>query len=613
MYISNMTLSDMNGAKMKKKTIKRKTPKHKKKIPINPIIHESSKSQLIGLPYDRKTHVQSLLKQIDEKILDFVFDSIRTEGKYYYQEFSKEDFDKIFFKEKNLFSVLNSLSDREISNIYDSLKVKIDKEILKITQLNANIPKKLQEEDLVIKVWSSINEDYLKDYNAKLKSRGLPILILNPKYNNLREILPPNKILSAQRDIDDLDAIKEHYRFNKLTALSESETNKLKDVIIEHVLFSRSYLIYNTELEKFKKLFPSTEESKKIKLKPIKFSNPKDIIIDVLELKSERDIINSLDDEVQLEMKAIPIEKDLEGQIHATAKDFGFGYGFFDNLKNIFTNSFSASLDKVQKTYYPLIITKIQIYRTPVEKVPLALLKLLSAGNFDYKSVYDQLFHLYCVFELANETRTGFLYQLTEKNPNIVWESRSNLISTAQNAQSVLFDVQSASKNIVRFGDMIKVLKANVGKQLYDYNAAQNNCQLYILNLIKATCAIISVPVPKNLTDFIYQDLSGVLPSTSTSSKIANAVTDTAHVLNRVKTALTGKGKDRKKLRSRDGKKVGKGLIGLYNKSEYDNSDDKVNKDNDLKDLKGSNLISRNEIISKRLQSKIDSKIDKVL
>ena len=311
-------------------------------------------------------------------------------------------------------------------------------------------------------------------------------------------------------------------------------------------------------------------------------------------------------------MKAIPIEKylerDLEGQIGATAKDFGFGEGFFDNLKNIFTNTFSAPLDKVQKSYYALIITKIQIYRTPVEKVPLALLKLLSAGNFDYKSVYDQLFHLYCVFELANETKTGFLYQLTEKNPNIVWESRSNLISTAQNAQSVLFDVQSASKNIVRFGDMIKVLKANVGKSLYDYNASQNNCQLYILNLIKATCAIISVPVPKNLTDFIYQDLSNVLPSTSGTSKIANAVTDTAHVLGRVKTALTGKGKDRKKLRSREGK----GLIGLYNKSEYDNKDDKDNKDNN-DDLKGSNLISRNEIISKRLQSKIDSKIDKVL
>jgi len=760
-YISNIELL---GGKLKKKKATKKKIATKKKVSINSKKYIRDiparekypipERQLIGLPYDRKSHVETIINQIEDKVLDTVLDSIHNEGKYYYQDFSEDEFDKFFYKEKNLFSVLNSLSDREISDIYDNLKQKIDKERLKITQLNSNIPVKRQEEQLVEKVWSDIDEDYLKSYNDKQIKKGLPILILNPKYNNLSEIKPPSKGLSAINKEDDIDVIKREYRFNKLTALTENETNKLKNDIIEYILFAHSYLIEEREKEKFIKLLErenkkyripdnkKTEEKKKIlkkktekrierekeekkkekletrqlskfNVEPIStkksheerlrkyteeqtrkeeefinrvnadlinlesriekdihaeirnkvnpqrerqikqdqqyleelgnynIENPRvesdedrkrnfeekkklenkiynDILeemnIDefnkeerkrlsqkeeeekrlaqkeseiVAELKNELDEIKhkklemerklndpKLDREIaiaeqkkQRDYQEMLKEKEVNRQLNedilreghrieeekkkpksksaikkeklALKKKKERGFGLFDSLKkfgknvaNVFTNSSSPSLDRVEKAYYPLIITRIQIYRTPVEQIPLTLLKAISLGNFDYKSNFDKLYHLYCVLELANETKTGFLYQLTEKTPNIVWEDRQNLLSMATGAEQMIYTVPSTP--IVRFGSMIEQLKKNMGQTLTDYTASQYNCQDYILNILKATAQLANTTLPTSISNFIYQDISKVLAPSSTTSKIANKVTDLSHVLNRI-------------------------------------------------------------------------------
>lgn len=704
-YISN---NDLLGGKLRKK---KATKKKAKKVSINSKKYIRDiparekypipKQQLIGLPYDRKSHVETIINQIEEKVLDTVLDSIHNEGKYYYQDFSEDEFDKIFYKEKNLFSVLNSLSDREISDIYDNLKQKIDKERLKITQLNANIPLKRQEEQLVEKVWSDIDEDYLKSYNDKQIKKGKQILILNPKYNNLSQVKPPVKGLSATKDGEDLDNLKEYYRFNKLTALTENETNKLKNDIIEYILFAHSYLIEEREKGKFTKKLE--DENKKPHIK-IPITTPKDITEKILKEKAERekilkrssdkeiegdikylvkedeellhqqDILNKEEEETAIlaktieddikneidssklltgmvelqrqkdyqallreeeierqrifkeevarreveivadlkkELEEIKIKEDFDKEIErrknelklnreiATAemkkqrdyqemlkekevnrqlnedilregrrvaeekekkiknpksnsaikkeklalkKKKERGFGLFDSLKkfgknvaNVFTNSSSPSLDRVEKAYYPLIITRIQIYRTPVQDVPLTLLKAISLGNFDYKSNFDKLYHLYCVLELANETKTGFLYQLTEKTPNIVWEDRKDLLSMATGAEQMIYIVPSTPTTpIVRFGQMIEQLKKNMGQTLTEYTASQYNCQDYILNILKATAQLANTTVPSNISNFIYQDISKVLAPTSTTSKIANKVTDLSHVLNRI-------------------------------------------------------------------------------
>jgi hypothetical protein len=273
-----------------------------------------------------------------------------------------------------------------------------------------------------------------------------------------------------------------------------------------------------------------------------------------LENRIYNDILSSTEEELNIRRPIQSVEGSgifdtLKSKIKQTAK----------NIANVFTNSSSPSLDRVQKAYYPLIITRIQIYRTPVQDVPLTLLKAISLGNFDYKSNFDKLYHLYCVLELANETKTGFIYQLTEKTPNIVWEDRKDLLSMATGAEQMIYIVPSTS--IVRFGQMIEQLKKNMGKTLTDYIASQYNCQDYILNILKATAQLANTTVPSNISNFIYQDISKVLAPTSTTSKIANKVTDLSHVLNRIGQVVgigTGLDDNNVEISSKDKSKIDK-------------------------------------------------------
>lgn len=569
MYISNDNMSI--GSRLKR------TKKVSKKIPKKiPIYHEKRIKQLIGLPYDRKTHVKNLLKEIEDKIID----DIEKNDKYYYEDYTRSDFDRDFDQKRRYFSVLNVLSPTEIDAVYRDIQKIIRTSRSERSSVKGNLTRTEARRDALNGLLSKENPVKFLNNNPQKKNYfgNDPVKY---KYGIPQKLSVDGRTLLTN---DIIDEIFDESNIYKTTGFSSSEINNLLEDVYAFFV-TKDYIVSDTSE-------PSIKESESEHLGTL-----------------EHGIINSLDDEVQLEMKAIPIEKALTentkkfkfniAKIRSTSKDEpAEGQGLFDNIKNIFTNTSSSALDNVQKKYYPLIITRVQIYRTPVDKIPVQLLKLISLGNFDYKAHFDELYHLYCVFELANETRTGFLYQLTEKTPNIVWEDRKDLLSTAKGAQSMVFNLPNTP--IVRFGKMIDTLKANVGKALYQYSAAQNNCQLYILNLLKATCTEANIPVPSDLQNFIYQDLSNVLAPTSTTSKVANVVTSTAHVLNRVKSAITGKGE--------------RGVIGLYNKAQYDNMrGDKDKKDDKDVNLKGSNLISRKEIISKRLASKIDSKIDKIL
>lgn len=575
MYISNDNMS-IGGRLKKKKTSKVSKKKISKKIPIYREDREEPIKQLIGLPYDRKTHVKNLLKEIQDKIVR----DIEKDDKYYYEDYTRTDFDRDFDEKRRFFSVLNVLSPEEIDAVYRDIQKIVRNSRTERSNVKGNLTRTEARRDALNGLLSAV--DPVKFLNTNPQRRAYfgndPVKY---KYGIPKKLSVNGKTYLKDGLIDDIFDENDIY---KTTGFSRNEINNLLEAVYKSFV-DKDYIVNDTDEPYIREL----------EVEPIR-----DDDLGTL----ERGIINRLDDEVQLEMRAIPIEKELTAntkkfkfniiKIRSSSKDEpAEGQGLFDNIKNIFTNTKSSALDNVQKKYYPLIITRVQIYRTPVDKVPVQLLKLISLGNFDYKSHFDELYHLYCVFELANESRSGFLYQLTEKTPNIVWEDRKNLLSTAKGAQSMIFNLPNNSQ--VRFGKMIDTLKANVGKALYQYSAAQNNCQLYILNLIKATCTEAGISVPSNLQSFIYQDLSPVLPSTSGTSKIADVVTSTAHVLNRVKSAVTGKS-----------------LIGLYNKAQYDKMRGDKEDDKDV-NLKGSNLISRKEIINKRLASKIDSKIDKIL
>jgi predicted RNA-binding protein (virulence factor B family) len=100
-----------------------------------------------------------------------------------------------------------------------------------------------------------------------------------------------------------------------------------------------------------------------------------------------------------------------------------------------------------------------------------------------------------------------------------------------------------------------------MGKTLTQYTASQHNCQDYILNILKATTQLANTTVPSNISNFIYQDISKVLAPTSTTSKIANKVTDLSHVLNRIGQVVgigTGLDDNNVEISSKDKSKIDK-------------------------------------------------------
>jgi hypothetical protein len=620
-YISN---NDLLGGKTKRKKISSKKVSINKKRYIREIPAREKypipKQQLIGLPYDRKAHVESIIKQIEEKVVD---KALKNPDIYYYNEYSRDEFDKVFFTEKNRFSVLNSLTDKEIDTIYYNIKKQIDDIRDKETSLKGNEPIEISQFNLLNDLIRNLTISDLTNREVKLN-----------KKNNLEEL--KNKLTFLIQNKNSLKKIFNNASVFKTKGLSKVDKDTLLDTILDIALqngdldelnkttfgdieylrkkFKKGdkeieadikYLVKKDEefLRQQEELNREEEETamlaKKIEDDIKNEIDSSKLLTGMVELQKQKEYQALLREEVKkpnkisirlktkAEIEKAEIEKEelrqLENRIYndilsSTEEELNIrrpiqsveGSGIFDTLKskikqtakniaNVFTNSSSPSLDRVQKAYYPLIITRIQIYRTPVQDVPLTLLKAISLGNFDYKSNFDKLYHLYCVLELANETKTGFIYQLTEKTPNIVWEDRKDLLSMATGAEQMIYIVPSTS--IVRFGQMIEQLKKNMGKTLTDYIASQYNCQDYILNILKATAQLANTTVPSNISNFIYQDISKVLAPTSTTSKIANKVTDLSHVLNRIGQVVgigTGLDDNNVEISSKDKSKIDK-------------------------------------------------------
>lgn len=227
------------------------------------------------------------------------------------------------------------------------------------------------------------------------------------------------------------------------------------------------------------------------------------------------------------------------------------GKGLFNDLykkaKNIFTNSYSPATDKAIKMYKDNMITNVIIYRTPVSVK--SVLNFLSLGQFkdNYKMHYDDIYHLYAVFEMMQPNGQK-VYTLTEKTPNIVFESRKDLGSSAKDAQFVIYTPPKP----VNFLTMIQGAMHMLGNNFHKYSADKYNCQNYILALIDSLALFAGSSTPMNIKDFIYQDPEILFNNLNGVRKVSNTITgDIAHTLNRI----IGKGKPRRKT-IRFGKKL---------------------------------------------------------
>jgi len=179
------------------------------------------------------------------------------------------------------------------------------------------------------------------------------------------------------------------------------------------------------------------------------------------------------------------------------------GEGLFDVLRNIkdrVTGFITGKRDdyppKVRDLlarYGSLQVTNITVYRDPLQTAVDIAVNALSLGKFNQaklKGGYDTFFHLYMIVKLDNGVNLRI-----EKNEVINIEVFN---STPKGQQ---FNVVSQP---VVLNDMLNKTKEGMGeKDFFYYDPITNNCQVFILSIMKFNNLLNS---NKGLQDFILQD-----------------------------------------------------------------------------------------------------------
>ena len=195
------------------------------------------------------------------------------------------------------------------------------------------------------------------------------------------------------------------------------------------------------------------------------------------------------------------------------------------SVKKVFSpsSSYNNISTKTLAQYGNMIITDINVVRTPIQKLISTALNLLSAGKFDMlkrKYNYDTLFHLSLMCNVGGK----FIY--VEKN-EVVNISPNFTITD----QSQIRNVDLNNKSITINQMLQNTLDAIGNERFFTYDAFQNNCQDFLINILKNN----NLGSP-DVYAFIKQDVSGILRDLPPGlPKIARTITDIGAIVSRLK------------------------------------------------------------------------------
>lgn len=189
------------------------------------------------------------------------------------------------------------------------------------------------------------------------------------------------------------------------------------------------------------------------------------------------------------------------------------GKGFFDSLKYITKNTFTRPIEYIKEIVNPadklnnistrtlneygnIPIKIVSVYRRPLHFFLTTALNLLL--RFSYQEIldkygYDKLFHLYLIVKLEN-------------GKNIIMEKNSviNIAPIDNIANDEHFDINVENRNIT-MNLMIKNTYEMMGNNMYLYNAFNNNCQVFVANLLQSVDLLHG-----NAKELILQNMDGI-------------------------------------------------------------------------------------------------------
>lgn len=184
----------------------------------------------------------------------------------------------------------------------------------------------------------------------------------------------------------------------------------------------------------------------------------------------------------------------------------GFGYissfgqegdGFLDTF--VFpSNTIAPTSVTVFERHKNDVIVRATIVRKPIFKTIDKVLNWISLGKWNdakKESGYDQMFHLSLVVYSSN----GIPVKI-EKNEKIVLSDKYESMSTEQFQGLTV-------KNEMTIGELFEKTKARIGDhRFYQYNAYENNCQDFVLNLTSTLGALTPTTIA-----FVKQDTTTII------------------------------------------------------------------------------------------------------
>lgn len=165
------------------------------------------------------------------------------------------------------------------------------------------------------------------------------------------------------------------------------------------------------------------------------------------------------------------------------------------------------------------VIQSITVVRTPIETVVKKLLDFISLGTYQ-KAVseanYDNMFHLALFINGKYTLDKQETVKLSSNNP------------IKKNSESLNVNLNGKS---ITFNDLLENTRKYMGdNQFSNYDANKNNCQDFVISILKAN----GLDTPE-LTSFIKQDAQAVFSKLpSFTEKLAHTLTDIGAVANKV-------------------------------------------------------------------------------
>lgn len=192
-------------------------------------------------------------------------------------------------------------------------------------------------------------------------------------------------------------------------------------------------------------------------------------------------------------------------------------------LNSLKANNYTNSVQKILKFNGDKNITKMTVYRTPLSSILKFLLSITSRGEFDRKLKelpYDDLYHLFLVIQLKDGGK-----MLLEKN-EVIYLKKSTSIPKKTESLEIQLDLSAP----ISLNELLNKTKDIMRDKYHLYNSSNNNCQIFLYNILKAN----SLGNSAN-TDFVVQKTQSLFENDPQFRKIVNSLTDLGAVATNLK------------------------------------------------------------------------------